>query len=251
MQEITAHDLRVQENDIDIVRDYSTLMSYMHEHHHESVRLKARLTLHHTGFCILRRDSSWLPFLTKTTAFHYFKIPRFVDVVEDIHFLSIPTPAHWNYVINNHVVDPSQKSLYILNRYLSYLRIKDLPEKCMNLDIIVTCIIHRPDIFPKLWDSYNRWYYDLPLDIVNPTVKLELFHSIDLAFFEPFCTGLKDTHIVKNIHARDHLIITAATKEKPELLFELYFHKFPSLNLFLFNENGTYPIVVEMTLVFL
>jgi hypothetical protein len=228
-------------------------MTHMQKNDYESVRLNARLTLHHTGFCILHQESisSWLPFLTRTTAFHYFKIPRFVDVVDNIRFLSIPTPKNWTYVINNHVVDPEQNSLYILNKYLSYVRIQDLPERRMNLDILVTCIVHRPDVVPKLWDSYTRWYHGFPPDITHPTVKLELFHSVDLAFFEPFCMGLQDTHILTSIHDRDHLIITAATKEKPELLNKLYFHKFPYLNLFLFNENGTYPIIVETTLLFI
>ena len=252
MKDITVNDLdNVQDDHIDLIRDYSKMILYMEKQKHDGVHATVRLHLNNVGFSIHRYDPiiSWLPFLQKKTTIHYFKIPRFIDVVEDIRFVSIESPNHWSFMIDNHISKPGH-SLYILNKYLSYVRIENMIDYHADIEILCTCIIYHPTIFPKLWESYNRWYYYLPLDITGSTIHLELFQCVDLYFFQPFCLGLQNTAIVSKRNDRDYLVITVATKDRKELLHELIFHKFPFLNLYLFNENQSYPINIKTTLVY-
>lgn len=248
MKDITVHDLEIPDDHIDLIRDYSKMISYMENNNEDGIHTTVRLTLNNVGF-VIHHKPSFLPWSQKRI--HYFKIPRFVDVVENMQFLSIQTPKNWKFVIDNHLLEPGNP-LHILNRYLSYVRIENISDDHLdNIEVLCTCIIYHPSTFPKLWEPFHRWYNNLPIDIMHSRIRMELFQTVDLYYFQAFCLGIRNIRILSKQCSNDNMIVRVATKERKELVHELIFHKFPFLNIFLSNENNRYPIQIEMTLIFL
>lgn len=229
MNVIDYHDEVKITND-DIIDHYNRFMEYIDKHGCDGVRVRCEIELHSLGMTVKEPIFLW------NRSIKYYRVPRVLDVIEDMQLSS----KH-QIIVENHVI--TKFPIQILNSYKTYVKTRNYHYD--TLPVTCTCVLYKPELLPYLWSEYQRWYYGLyDFDITRKNIEFDLDGPLDLRFFESFTDGIMDIRMLKSRY--NTLVLRVASEERNPLLKELLFYKFPFEILELCHDY--YPVRVHMTL---